>query len=338
MTAAAAHTSPVTHRPVMAAAVVEALAPRDGGVYVDATFGRGGYSRAILDAADCTVWALDRDPEAIAAGAALADHYAGRLHLIEGRFGTLDTQLDARGALPVDGIAFDLGVSSPQLDEAGRGFSFSHDGPLDMRMDGGGATAADIVNELSESELARIIREYGEDRKARRIAKAIVRAREAGRITRTRELAGIIRAAAGPKKSHDIDPATRSFQALRIHVNDELDELDSGLRAAERALATSGRLVVVAFHSLEDRRVKQFLRQRSGDRPRASRHSPVAETQAYPPATFRLVTRSARKPDSREAAANPRARSARLRAAERTAAPVWPADTGGEQDMQGGRP
>lgn len=316
------------HAPVMAAAVLDALAPRDGGVYADATFGRGGYSRAILDAADTTVWAVDQDPEAVRAGEALAQQYPGRLHLIQGRFGELDALLDTRGALPVDGVAFDLGVSTPQLEAPERGFAFQHDGPLDMRMGCDGPTAEAVVNELSETELARLIRDYGEDRKARRIAKAIVRARAEAPITRTGTLADVVRRAAGTAKGENIDPATRTFQALRIHVNDELGELRRGLQAAERALRAGGRLVVVAFHSLEDRLVKRFLRERSGDVARASRHSPVPDAPAGPAPTFTLLQRSARKPDAAEAAANPRARSARLRAAERTAAPAWPADHG----------
>ncbi len=323
------HTAdPTGHAPVMAAAVLDALAPRDGGVYADATFGRGGYSRAILDAADTTVWAIDRDPEAIRFGETLAQQYPGRLHMIQGRFGDLDTLLDARGATPVDGVAFDLGVSTPQLDAPERGFAFQHDGPLDMRMGCDGPSAEAVVNELSEADLARLIRDYGEDRKARRIAKAIVRARQDSPITRTHTLAEVVRRAAGTPKGAAIDPATRTFQALRIHVNDELGELQRGLRAAERALRAGGRLVVVAFHSLEDRLVKRFLRERSGDVPRGSRHSPVPDADPGPAPTFTLLERAVRKPDPAEADANPRARSARLRAAERTAAPAWPVPDG----------
>jgi len=320
------------HVPVMRDAALAALAPRDGGVYVDATFGAGGHARALLAAADCTVWALDRDPAAIARGAALTTEYPGRIHLVEGRFGELDSLLDARGVLPVDGVVFDLGVSSPQLDTAERGFSFRFDAPLDMRMGRDGPTAAELVNELSKSELARVLRDYGEERKARRIARAIVAARAEQPIERTARLAEIVRAAAGPAKAHDIDPATRTFQALRIQVNDELGELARGLRAAERALKPGGRLVVVAFHSLEDRLVKQFLRRRGGELPRASRHSPEVGADDGPAPTFRLLRRGATKPDEAEAAANPRARSARLRAAERTEAAAWP------DDLDGGRP
>jgi 16S rRNA (cytosine1402-N4)-methyltransferase len=326
-------TADAGHVPVMAEAVLAALAPRDGGVYVDATFGRGGYSKAILDAADSTVWGIDRDPTAIAAGADLARRYHGRLNLLQGRFGELDRLMEAEDALPVDGVAFDLGVSSPQLDTPERGFSFRHDGPLDMRMGSDGPSAADIVNEMPEAGLARLIFELGEERKARRVAKAIAAARAKAPLTRTHALADVVRQAVGPAKAHDIDPATRTFQALRIHVNDELGELARGLRAAERALKAGGRLVVVAFHSLEDRVVKRFLRERSGDLPRASRHSPLPDTSGAPAPTFTTLQRAPRKADEDEARANPRARSARLRAAERTAAPAWPSDLG----MEGGR-
>jgi 16S rRNA (cytosine1402-N4)-methyltransferase len=312
----------------MAEAVMAALAPRDGGVYVDATFGRGGYTRLLLRAARTTVWGLDRDPEAVAAGAALAERHPGRLFLITGRFGDMDRLLDERGATPVDGVAFDLGVSSPQLDAAERGFSFKHDGPLDMRMGADGPTAAEVVNELPEAELARIIKDYGEERKARRVAKAIVAARAEARLTRTGELAEVVRRAVGPRTGQDIDPATRTFQGLRIYVNDELGELARGLRAAERILREGGRLAVVAFHSLEDRLIKRFLRERSGDLPRASRHQPDPGAMTGPAPTFTVLKRSASKPDDSEAANNPRARSARLRAAERTGAPAWPADAG----------
>jgi 16S rRNA (cytosine1402-N4)-methyltransferase len=313
----------------MAAAVLDALAPVDGGVYVDATFGRGGYTRAILDAAATTVYAVDRDPDAMAPGEALAAQYPGRLHLIAGRFGDLDALLSDRDVSPVNGIAFDLGVSTPQLETPERGFAFQHDGPLDMRMGSHGPTAEDIVNELPEADLARIIRDYGEDRKAGRIAKAIVRHRQSERITRTGTLADIVRRASGGGTAATIDPATRTFQALRIHVNDELGELRRGLEAAERVLRAGGRLVVVAFHSLEDRLVKHFLRQRSGDVPNPSRHSPVPANVERRAPTFTLIERSARKPPRAEVDSNPRARSARLRVAARTAAPAWPRDAAG---------
>lgn len=313
------------HRPVLLEDVLAALRPRDGGIYVDGTFGAGGYSRAILESAACTVWGIDCDPEAIAGGAPLARQHPSRLNLIEGRFGTMDELLSARGVRQVHGVAFDLGASSMQLDDPERGFSFRLDGPLDMRMEKRGRSAADVVNTASEKELADIIRRFGEERSSRRIARAIVEARSIRPITRTGELARIVRAVVRP--SHDgIDPATRTFLALRIFVNDELTELDRGLRAAEWLLAPGGRLAVVSFQSLEDRPVKNFLKARSGAAPRPSRHGPEAvgppRGQAPEP-TFRLLLRRAVRPTAREIADNPRARSARLRAAERTAAPPW---------------
>ncbi|MBK1696492.1 16S rRNA (cytosine(1402)-N(4))-methyltransferase [Rhodovibrio salinarum] len=321
-------TQPGGHVPVMLAEVLDALQPADGGIYLDATFGLGGYAKGILDSAACTVWGLDRDPQAIARGQAMTEAEDGRLHLAEGRFGALDRVLEERGVAPVDGIAFDLGVSSPQLDVAERGFSFRFDGPLDMRMGSDGPTAADVVNELAEGDLARIVRDYGEEKKARRVARAITQARGDKPIQRTGELAEIVRGAVGhargKAKAHEIDPATRTFQAIRIYVNDELGELERGLAAAERALKPGGRLAVVSFHSLEDRAVKQFLRTRSGDVPRASRHSPDPDpADRLPEPTFRVLFRQAKKPRADEAETNPRARSARLRAAERTAAPAW---------------
>ncbi len=312
------------HRPVMLTEILAVLAPRDGGTYVDGTFGSGGYSLAILEAADCAVWAIDRDPDAIRRGKALAETHPGRLNLIHGRFGEMARLLRDRGVTLVDGVALDLGVSSPQLDEAARGFSFRADGPLDMRMAGEGPSAADAVNDLPERELARIIYSFGEERHSRRVAHAIAEARRQAPITRTLALAEIVRGAV--PKSHDgIDPATRTFQALRIHVNDELGELDRALAAAEAVLAPGGRLAVVAFHSLEDRRVKTFLRNRSGLAPRASRHLP-ATAEEGPAPTFKLIEGGARKPSATEISTNPRARSARLRAAERTAAPAWPGE------------
>lgn len=310
------------HVPVMLREVLAALSPRDGAIYVDGTFGGGGYARAILESAACTVWAIDRDPAAIEAGAALRADYPSRLKLIEGRFGEMDRLLAAHGVGKVQGVALDLGLSSLQIEDPARGFSFRLDGPLDMRMGEGGITAAEVVNGLSEDALAAIIAEFGEERFARRVARAIVAARAVRPITRTLELAEIVRGAVRAK--HDgIDPATRTFQALRIYVNDEIGEVLRGLAAAERVLAAGGRLAVVSFHSLEDRPVKQFLAARSQARPRASRHSPaqVARAAAAVP-TFRLLTRRAGRPGAAEIAANPRARSARLRAAERTAAPA----------------
>jgi 16S rRNA (cytosine1402-N4)-methyltransferase len=310
------------HIPVMVAEVVEAMAPRAGGVYVDGTFGAGGYAEALLAAAACKVCGIDRDPDAIAAGAGLQARYPGRLDLIPGRFGDMASLLEARGVKLVDGVAFDLGVSSMQLDRAERGFSFRFDGPLDMRMERSGRSAADIVNAASEDELAAILADYGEERRARRIARAIVAARREAPIATTARLAEIVRAAAGRGAASDIDPATRSFQALRIAVNDELGEIERGLVAAEAVLAPGGRLAVVSFHSLEDRRVKNFLRARGGESPRASRHRPEAATTAAP--TFELPQRRPTSPGKAEIAANPRARSARLRSAIRTHAPAWP--------------
>lgn len=322
MAAGLGRTEHVAHRSVMLTEVLAVLSPRDGGVYVDGTFGAGGYSRAILEAADCVVWAIDRDPDAIRRGEELAEAYPGRLRLVHGRFGEMKRLLQERDVTLVDGVALDLGVSSPQLDEPHRGFSFRADGPLDMRMETEGPTAADAVNELPEAELARIIHTLGEERYARRVARAIVAARHDAPITRTLTLAEIVRGAV-PKARDGIDPATRTFQALRIHVNDELGELDRALAAAEALLAPGGRLAVVAFHSLEDRRVKAFLRARAGQTPRASRHLPAPTEEGRAP-TFRLIDGGAMKPQPDEVAANARSRSARLRAAERTDAPAWP--------------
>ncbi|WP_431855474.1 16S rRNA (cytosine(1402)-N(4))-methyltransferase RsmH [Azospirillum sp.] len=312
------------HTPVLLAEVVEALMPVDGGVYVDGTFGAGGYSRAILAAADCRVWGIDRDPDAVERGRALALAHPGRIEVVEGRFGAMDSLLGERGVESVDGVALDLGVSSPQLDQAERGFSFRFDGPLDMRMGRDGPSAADVVNAASEEELADIVFHYGEERMARRVARAIVAARKEAPITRTAQLADIVRRVV-PKSGRDgIDPATRTFQGLRIHVNDELGEIRRGLAAAERILKPGGRLAVVSFHSLEDREVKAFLKERSSPPPAPSRHAPaVAGDQRQP--SFRLIHRKPVAPGEAELKNNPRARSSRLRAAERTAAPAFPA-------------
>ncbi|MEC8698491.1 MAG: 16S rRNA (cytosine(1402)-N(4))-methyltransferase RsmH [Pseudomonadota bacterium] len=309
------------HIPVMLDEVLSALSLRDGGAYVDGTFGLGGYTRAILDGADTTVWAIDRDPEAIERGATLVKEYDPRLTLLQGRFGEMTELLQQAGIEKVDGVVLDLGVSSPQIDDAGRGFSFRFDGPLDMRMEKAGPSAADIVNSMDEGELARLIKELGEERHARRVARVIVEARNEAPITRTAELADIVRRAV-PQGRSKIDPATRTFMALRLHVNGELDELEAGLRAAEEILAPGGRLVVVSFHSLEDRRVKLFMQERGGALPAGSRHLPP--TEAKHPASFSLLRRGAEKPGADEIQQNPRARSARLRAAERTAAAAWP--------------
>jgi 16S rRNA (cytosine1402-N4)-methyltransferase len=310
------------HAPVLLREVLNVLNPRDGGIYVDGTFGAGGYSRALLDAADCTVWAIDRDPDAIARARAMAQ-YGARLHAIEGRFGEMESLLAAHGVDQADGIALDLGVSSPQFDEAERGFSFRQDGPLDMRMSRTGRSAADIVNDDDENSLSAIIRDFGEERRARAIARAIVAARKDAPIERTGTLAEIVRSAfsARERATARIDPATRTFQALRIAVNDELAELDRALVAAENLLNDGGRLAVVSFHSLEDRRVKQFLAERSGRNRGGSRHLPETRDASAP--TFRRIANDEATPGAAELAANPRARSARLRAAERTAAPAW---------------
>ena len=269
----------------------------------------------MLDRADCQVIAIDRDPDAIAAGQALAERYAPRLRLIEGRFGDMAELLAAEGVEDVDGVALDLGVSSMQFDQADRGFSFRVSGPLDMRMDRNGQSAADLVNEADESELADIIWRYGEERKSRRVARAIVEARKHKRIETTGELADIVRRAVGPKGRDESDPATRTFQALRIAVNDELGELERGLAAAEQVLAPGGRLAVVSFHSLEDRAVKEFVRARAGRTPGPSRHAPPrAQDRA---ATLGDLTRKPVLPSVAEIAKNPRARSARLRVAEK---------------------
>jgi 16S rRNA (cytosine1402-N4)-methyltransferase len=312
------------HVPVLVDAVLAALAPRDDALYVDATFGGGGYSRALLGAARCRVLAIDRDPEAVARGRALETAYQGRLLIIEGCFGEMIRLVDPLGA-PVAGITFDLGVSSTQVDTPARGFSFRVDGPLDMRMSDSGRDAAQLVAALSESELRELIDAFGEERFARRIAHAIVVARRRAPIRRTLELAAIVRGAV-PRAEPGLDPATRTFQALRIAVNDELGELDRGLAAAEHLLMPGGRLAVVSFHSLEDRRVKNFLRARSTTAPRRSRHEPPPI--APPPPSFRLLHRRAIRPGAAEIADNPRARSARLRAAERTATAPWAAAHG----------
>jgi 16S rRNA (cytosine1402-N4)-methyltransferase len=303
------------HLPVMLAEVIAALEPRAGGRYLDGTFGGGGYSSAILQATDCIVWAIDRDPAAIARGAALAERFAGRLHLIEGRFGDMLDLLEQAGVAELDGIVLDLGVSSFQIDDPARGFSFRADGPLDMRMGIHGPTAADLVNSLPERALADILFEFGEERASRRIARAIVAARTESPIETTGRLAGIIRSVLPPDRS-GIDPATRSFQALRIRVNDELGEIERVLEQAVQLLSPGGRLVVVSFHSLEDRIVKRFMTDAAGRAPAPSRHDPRGLTPRQA-ARFRLLTTRPLRPAAAETAANPRARSARLRALER---------------------
>jgi len=308
----------MNHIPVMLPDVVRLMGPHAGGIYLDGTFGGGGYAAALLEAAPCTLWAIDRDPEAIARGATLAARYSGRLHLIQGQFGDMLALLAESGVTALDGVVLDLGVSSFQLDDPSRGFSFRGDGPLDMRMSRTGGTAADLVNTLPERELADLLFELGEERASRRIARAIVAARAEAPIATTGRLAAIIRAVLPPDRS-GIDPATRSFQALRISVNDELGEVARALAQASELLAPGGRLVVVSFHSLEDRIVKRFMTEAAGRAPAPSRHD-LRGLAARPAARFRLLTARPLRPGAAETAANPRARSARLRAMERLAA------------------
>jgi 16S rRNA (cytosine1402-N4)-methyltransferase len=303
----------------MLAEILQALAPRDGGHYLDGTFGGGGYAEAIVQSADCTLWAIDRDPDAIARGASLAARYPGRLHLIHGRFGDLLDLLGHAGISALEGVVLDLGVSSFQIDDPARGFSFRGDGPLDMRMGQHGTSAADLVNTMGERPLADLLFELGEERASRRIARAIVAARAEAPITTTGRLASIIRAVLPPDRS-GLDPATRSFQALRIRVNDELGEIERGLAQAAQMLAPGGRLVVVSFHSLEDRIVKRFMGEVAGRAPAPSRHDPRG-LAVRPAPDFRLLTPKALRPGKSETDRNPRARSARLRALERLPAP-----------------
>lgn len=312
MTSTGAKTAP--HVPVLVDEVVETLAFHGGETAVDGTFGAGGYTRAMLAKGAGRVIGFDRDPDAIAEGRSLVPD--PRLTLVNERFSLMDRVLAERGIGQVDAIALDIGVSSMQLDRAERGFSFSSDGPLDMRMSQSGQTAAEFLNEADEAEIARVLRHYGEEPRARSIARAIVAGRP---IERTGELAAIVRRAAGFRPGQKSDPATRTFQAIRIHLNAELEELEEGLEAAERALKPGGRLAVVTFHSLEDRIVKRFFRERSGGTPAGSRHRPVLVDPKVP--TFERVAKPV-SPTERELAANPRARSARLRSAVRTQAPA----------------
>jgi 16S rRNA (cytosine1402-N4)-methyltransferase len=312
------------HIPVLGTAALDYLHVRDGGVYIDATFGAGGYSRAILAAADCKVIGIDRDQRAIALGADLVEQAQGRLTLIEDRFSNLDGAARERGADAVDGVVLDLGVSSMQLDTGARGFSFRLDGPLDMRMGGDGASAADVVAKASERDLANIIFILGEERRSRGVARAIVKARSATPIQTTAALADIVGRVVRSRPG-DIHPATRTFQALRIFVNDELGELAAALSATERILKPNGRLVAVSFHSLEDRIVKSFLVARAEQRS-GSRHAPERR-HAEP--SFRLLTKRPVVAGPDEVARNPRARSAKLRAAERSDAPALPSEPSG---------
>ena len=311
------------HIPVLLTEVLGALGPRDGATYLDATFGGGGYAAAILEAADCTLWAIDRDPDAIARGAALATRFPGRLHLLHGSFADMLALLAAQGVHRLDGVVMDLGLSSFQIDDPARGFSFRGDGPLDMRMDRAGPTAADLVATLGEAELADTLFELGEERRSRRIARAVVQARAEAPITTTGQLAAVIRRVV-PKDASGIDPATRSFQALRIRVNDELGQIERALAQAASLLAPGGRLVVVSFHSGEDRLVKRFMAEAAGRQPGLSRHDPRGMDIPARPAFRALSAAAARttslravRPTDAEIARNPRARSARLRAVER---------------------
>ena len=308
------------HVSVLLNEVVEAVAPEPGRVVVDGTFGAGGYSRVFLERG-AEVVAFDRDPTAARHAEPLRAEHGGKLILLERRFSELEAGLAATGRERCDAVALDIGVSSMQLDEAERGFSFMRDGPLDMRMGGEGPSAADLVNGEEEAELARIFWIYGEERKSRRIAGALVRRRAEAPFTRTLDLAEVVERALGGRRGAPVHPATRVFQALRIAVNEELAELEAGLAAAERVLSPGGRLAVVTFHSLEDRIVKRFLTERSGNTPAGSRHLPPGE--AGPEPSFDLLWRGAREPGPAELHDNPRARSAKLRAGVRTAAPAW---------------
>lgn len=305
------------HAPVMLSEAVDALAPIDCGVYVDATFGGGGYARAILARAHCTVYGFDRDPTAVERARDWVRAYGGRLALVNRPFAEMEQGLADLNVAAVDGVVFDLGVSSMQLDEAERGFSFMRDGPLSMRMDGGKPDAADVVNTAEPNDLAAIFKVYGEEKRAGRIARAIAEERKAAPIETTARLAEIVKRASPPHREDRIHPATRVFQALRIFVNDELTQLAKALVAAERLLRPAGRLVVVTFHSLEDRIVKRFLVERTGAAANPSRHAPAAAKTA---ATFKLLGDRPSAPSEREICENPRARSAKMRAAIRTAA------------------
>lgn len=320
------------HKSVLVRELMDALAPRDGGIYVDGTFGAGGHAIALLESADCSLFAIDRDPDAIRSGLSLLASWQGRLRLVKGRFGALRELLARHAVTKVDGVTFDVGVSSEQLEKAERGFSFLRNGPLDMRMSSSGVSAADVVNRLSETELAKVIAVYGEERRARKVAKAIVAARARRPLAFTRELADIVGGVVRVTRHSPRHPATRVFQALRILVNDELGELARGLCAAEQILKPGGRLAVITFHSLEDRLVKRFLWKRSNfpaSNLRGSRHQPAAfepmQVGDQPASSFRLLFSRPRRPGDKELASNHRARTARLRAAERTSSAPFPA-------------
>jgi len=311
---------PARHIPVMLSEVIEALDPRDGKHFIDGTFGAGGYTRGLLEAARCSVLAIDRDPNAAKFAQALEERFPGRLKFVLGRYAEMREIAEREGIAAIDGVALDLGVSSMQLDEPERGFSFSQDGPLDMRMGAEGLTASDLVNTLPERDLAAILSTLGEEKRARSIARAIVARRAEAPILRTGELADIVARVLGRRHDETKHPATRTFQALRLYLNDELLELARGLSAAEHLLKPKGRLAVVTFHSLEDRIAKRFFAARSMPAPRASRHLPEQGGSTFLP-SFRLLNRRALSPSKDEIRLNPRARSARLRAGERTDAP-----------------
>ncbi|MCH9765409.1 MAG: 16S rRNA (cytosine(1402)-N(4))-methyltransferase RsmH [Alphaproteobacteria bacterium] len=325
------------HIPVLLSEVIEALKPADGETIIDATFGAGGYTRALLEAAHGSVIAIDRDPTAVEAGAALIDAFAPRLKLRLAPFSQLADVLAEDNVALVDGIVFDLGVSSMQLDQAERGFSFLHDGPLDMRMFApaagsassthaahapeSGPSAADVVNTFDEQDIASILYDFGEERRSRAVARAIVKRRSEKPFQTTTDLAELVARVLHQRGKETKHPATRTFQALRIFVNSELDELQQGLAQAEKVLSPGGRLVVVSFHSLEDRIVKRFLTERAGKVPSPSRHLPVQSIKSYKPC-FRIINSRPLTPSKGELDVNPRARSARLRIALRTEAPA----------------
>lgn len=319
---------PAAHIPVLRDEVLSSLSVQDNDTILDGTFGAGGYSRAILENSKATVYAIDRDPTAISRGRLMEKEFAGRLHVLEGCFSQMEGLLAGVGVAKVDGVVLDVGVSSMQLDEAERGFSFNNDGPLDMRMSSRGLSAADVVNGYDEGQLTEIFKDLGEEKHAGLVARAIIKDREEEQFTTTKQLADLVERLIRPfnkgskkkgkKKTH---PATKIFQALRIYVNDELGELESGLNAAKRILATGGRLAIVSFHSLEDRMVKTFLLNESGNEPKGSRHLPDPSTSTAKP-TFKLLKKGTIKPSEEELVRNKRSRSARLRVAIRTDAPV----------------
>ncbi|MEM7327443.1 MAG: 16S rRNA (cytosine(1402)-N(4))-methyltransferase RsmH [Pseudomonadota bacterium] len=315
------------HAPVLLAEVIAALAPRDGETYVDGTFGGGGYASRVLQAADCHLFGIDRDLDAISRAEAMAEQLP-RLHPLLGRFGEMDTLVRNHGVDAVDGVMLDIGVSSFQLDQGERGFSFMRDGPLDMRMGQTGPSARDVVNHMTAADLTAIFRQLGEERQAKRIANFIVAERQQDAFTTTTQLADCVERAVGGRRGKKTHPATLTFQAIRMFVNDELGELARALAAAERLLRAGGRLVVVTFHSLEDRLVKTFMRTRAGMVSGGSRYMP--ELEKGPAASFELEQRKAIEPTDAELSTNPRARSARLRVVTRTDAPAWtePVETG----------